>query len=136
MTLVQCAVREIHDFHSFLVAWSKGSAPDDPNLLARRLAGFDPSFFAISRRAAEYAASRISRPWLRTSHGRQPSLRIEIASVEARRADGVSALLTYEESQTSDENGSTRRLATSVFLPKADAPNGAVWFHLHEVWLP
>ena len=74
--------------------------------------------------------------WLRTSHARQPLLRIEIANVEARRADGASALLTYEERQASEEDIATRRLATSVFLPKADAPNGTVWFHLHEVWLP
>jgi hypothetical protein len=46
------AVREIHDFHSFLVAWSKGSAPDDPNLLARRLAG--------SIRVLLYHAERLS----------------------------------------------------------------------------
>jgi hypothetical protein len=117
------------------VAWSNGAAPDDPNLLARRLAGFDPDFCYITPSGRVRGLADLET-WLRTSHGRQPSLRIEIASVETRRADGVSALLTYEENQTSEEGGSTRRLATSVFLPKAEAPNGAVWFHLHEVWLP
>jgi hypothetical protein len=135
LNLTKCAIHEIHDFHTFLVAWSKGAAPENPDLLAQRLAGFDPDFRYITPSGRVRGLADLET-WLRTSHGSQPSLRIEITNIDARRADSGSALLTYEERQASDENSGTRRLATSVFLPNADAPHGAAWFHLHEVWLP
>ena len=74
---------------------------------------------------------------LRGAHGRWGSKpgRIWIERFRFHHRLGEAAVVTYEEWQEVD--GETRgRLSTAVFGAREGRPNGVVWLHLHEVWLP
>ena len=58
---------------------------------------------------------------------------IERAQLRFDSADLLVA--TYEEwHQTGDRT--TARISTGVFRHEAGAPNGLLWLHVHETWLP
>lgn len=130
--------REVVELHRFFEGWFSGDLPDSDEAFARFESAIGADFEIISPsgqrmdRAALIAA-------LRTAHGRwirdQIRGRIWIENVTVRHIEGYLALVLYEEWQEID--GRTRgRLSSAVFSRSDAAPNGVVWRHLHEVWLP
>jgi len=131
--LAAAAVREVHDFHGFLADWFSGRAAAGSGALAELHRRFAPDLQYIMPGGAIGDAATVENI-LAGTHGKAPSIAIEVRNVAVRRADAASVLVTYEEHQTGG-NDDTSRLSTALFVAKPDAPNGVGWFHVHEVWL-
>ena len=131
--LAAAALQEVHDFHAFLADWFAGRTMGDENALTDQRRRFAPDMQYISPSGGIVDATMIEE-MLGSAGGSAPAIVIEVRNATARRADERSVLVTYEEHQTggTENNG---RLTTALFVPKADAPNGVGWFHVHEVWL-
>jgi hypothetical protein len=53
-----------------------------------------------------------------------------------RYTQGGLTVATYEAWQRHADGTVTGRLSTVVFRDQAGTPNGLVWAHVHETWLP
>lgn len=131
--LAAAALREVHAFHAFLADWFAGRAAAGGGVLAGQLQRFDANLQYIMPSGAIGDAATIEH-LLGSAHGSATAIEIEVRNAVVRHADAGSVLVTYEEHQTGG-NDDNSRLATAVFVPKADAPHGVGWFHVHEVWL-
>lgn len=131
--LAAAALREVHEFHDFLADWFAGRAAGGDDTLRDQFRRFAPDMQYINPGGGVGDTASIENA-LANSHGDAPEMVIEVRNATVRRADGGSVLVTYEEHQTGGDND-TSRLTTALFVPKADAPNGVGWFHVHEVWL-
>jgi hypothetical protein len=131
--LAAAAVREVHEFHAFLAEWFSGRIAPGDTVLGEQRRRFDPGLQYI-RPSGGVGDWAMIENVLESTHGGEPSIKIEVRHAVVRRADAASVLVTYEEHQTGgdEDNG---RLTTALFVPKSDAPNGVGWFHVHEVWL-
>jgi len=134
MGTAEAAIREVEEFHAFLVRWLNGSCPRGGTLVEEQLARFDPDFLAISP-GGRLQTREALREWLAGAWGTQPRLSIRISNAKLRRRGASSILLTYEEHQTAGPE-SNSRLSTVLFVVPHDDPSSVHWFHLHEVWLP
>ncbi len=131
--LATAVLQEVRDFHAFLADWFSGRSAAGAETLAAQRQRFAPDMQYISPSGAMVDAITIET-MLGGAHGGEPAIAIEIRNPTVRRADETSVLVTYEEHQTGGVQDNSRR-TTALFVPKADAPNGVGWFHVHEVWL-
>ena len=136
--MAQDCEREVIELHRFFERWFSGELPDTDEAFARFESVMGSDFEIISPSGKRMDRSELIDS-LRGAHGRWSRDRIRgriwIEDVNVRYIEGQNALVLYEEWQEID--GQTRgRLSSAVFSLADGAPNGVVWRHLHEVWLP
>ena len=127
---------EVVELHEFLEAWSNAELPDTDAAFARFADVLDASFVLIGPAGGQAGREPIVEA-IRHAHGRWRDApgRIRVENLIVRQASPELVVATYEEWH--DREGASRgRLSTVVFGPDDAAPNGLVWRHLHEVWLP
>lgn len=131
--------KEVVGLHRFFEGWFAGSIGPAgvPHRLERALSEefrmVTPSGYTSTREQVIRSVSE--------AHGRQPlatgsdRFRISIADlVGIHERDGV-ALISYQEWQ-SGPAGVRGRQSSALFREDPAAPEGVVWLHLHETWLP
>lgn len=129
--------REITQLHVFFVQWFDAHLPQTETAFRRFADVTAPSFTLISPQGHLTRRDDLVKG-LYQAHGQRPGWRIWIENAVLRQADAPLALLTYEEWQA-HEGITTARLSTVLFqqVPASDAtPNGLLWLHVHETWLP
>jgi hypothetical protein len=128
--------REVVELHRFLESWFNGVLESSDEGFARFAEAMDDGFILISP-GGEMSELAPLVAGLRVAHGRWTSAaRIRVEKVRLHRLLGEdAAVVTYEEwHEVGDEVRG--RLSTAVFGRREGTPNGVVWLHLHEVWLP
>lgn len=131
--------QEVHDLHAFFTNWFTARVPDTDDVYARMASALHPDFALVSP-GGELTAAAPLLAQLRSAYGcfaeTLDEFRIEVAAIHgAAVADGV-LLMTYEEWQTGTAHGTRGRQSSALFLADERAPNGVVWRHVHETWLP
>lgn len=133
----QCE-REAIELHDFLRDWLTGVLPRSETAFARFKDVIADSLLVISPRGTVTASASLLEEF-EDIHGQlaaqSGAFEIWIENFRLLRQLGETALCTYEEWHRL--NGETSaRLTTVLYGPKADAPNGVEWLHVHETWLP
>jgi hypothetical protein len=59
-----------------------------------------------------------------------------IAQAALVAEQGGLVLATYEEWQRQADGSGSGRLSSVVFRQQPGTPNGLLWLHVHETWLP
>ncbi|MDX1660427.1 MAG: DUF4440 domain-containing protein [Gemmatimonadota bacterium] len=135
--MIEACRREIEELHAFFEGWFEGTLPDDEATFARVADALAEDFELISpdgRRRDRGTILASIREGYGDHAGEGKRFRIEIHDVRPRLVVAETALLTYEEWQTSD--GSKNRRLSSAWFRKVDAaPCGVRWIHLHETAL-
>ena len=128
---------EIERLHEFLAGWLGGGLPRTEAAFAGFAGVLAPEFVIISP-TGEATEGIVLMAGLEAAHGAHAgkAFAIRIENVRPRRAMGGLALLTYEEWQEIDGAIVNARLSSVLFERDEAAPNGIVWRHLHETWLP
>ena len=138
MNMAAAAV-EIRELHAFFVTWFTGR---DENSETVFQANFDARFadgFQLVEPSGRLLGLGDLRGGVLGGHGASPDFRIASRNVIPRPVSADHILATYEEWQigatnsTPPDNG---RAATVLFRLNDDAPNGLLWCHVHETWLP
>lgn len=136
--MIDACRREIEELHAFFEGWFEGSLPDDEATFARVSDALGEEFELISPDGRRRDRDTILDS-IRSAHGGHAGegkgFAIEIHDVRLRFTDGDTALVTYEEWQTSDGEGN-RRLSSAWLRRAPGAPRGVRWVHLHETALP
>lgn len=136
--MIEACRREIEELHAFFEGWFEGTLSDDEPTFARVAAALAGDFELISPDGSLRDRKTILasiRDGYGSHAGERQQFRIEIHDVRPRFVVADTALLTYEEWQTSD--GSENRRRSSAWFRRADeAPCGVRWVHLHETALP
>ncbi|MEM7566199.1 MAG: hypothetical protein AAF321_03110 [Pseudomonadota bacterium] len=132
-SLVDKAAREIVERHDAFVAWFTGQGDDA--LIETMLRCFAPSMVMIGPDGVTIPHGPLMEG-LRGERGRrEPEFAITVDSVEPLWTSPDTVLMTYIERQFHQGQHTARR-STTLMLRDDDAPNGVVWAHVHETWLP
>jgi hypothetical protein len=125
---------EIHDLHQFFQDWFSGSIPQTEANFTRVTTALAPTFVLVSPDGTlvDYA---MVITWLRGDYGTRPGFRLWVEEITLRQQQGDLILATYVERQQLGEQ-TNARLSSALFQRHAAAPNGVVWLHVHETWLP
>lgn len=126
---------EIVELHDFFQAWLGGTLPATDAAYARLVDTQAPEFALITPGGELVPGERLLAQ-LRAAHGTRPGWRMWIERVELRLQQGGLTVATYEEWQRHADGTVTGRLSTVLFRAQPDTPNGLVWLHVHETWLP
>jgi len=126
---------EIVELHDFFQGWLGGTLPATDEVYARLVDTQAPEFVIVTP-AGELIPSDRLLAQLRAAHGSRPSWRMWIENAELRFTQGGLTVATYEEWQQHADGKVTGRLSTVVFHEQPGTPNGLVWVHVHETWLP
>lgn len=126
---------EIVELHDFFQGWLGGTLPATDEAYAR-LVDTQASEFVIVTPGGERIPGPALLLQLRSAHGSRPGWRMWIENAELRFAQGGLTVATYEEWQQRADGTVTGRLSTVVFRDQPDTPNGLIWLHVHETWLP
>jgi hypothetical protein len=132
--MVEQCKAEICELHDFFQAWFTGTLANTDTNFAR-FADVMADGFAIINPSGKLSERPALLTGLRAAHQRQPAIRIWTQNHQLRHQVGDLALLTYEEWQK-DATHTTARLSTVLFRAQAGTPNGVMWLHVHETWLP
>ena len=127
---------EVIDLHRFFETWLTGSLDRTQDEFARLSEVLWADFEMISPSGTRTARKDLlSSVW--DAHGvhRDRSFSIRIDNLACRPLADAICLATYHERQAIDGE-ETGRLSSAVFIRNETAPNGVVWAHVHEVWLP
>ncbi len=135
----QCRL-EVVELHQFFQDWFNAALESSDESFARFADVIDEDFVIISPNGVMTARGPLVDR-LRKSYGGSKTgegdtgARIWIENYRLHRVAGDLAVVTYEEWQ--DLGGEVRgRLSSAVFGRREGTPNGVVWLHLHEVWMP
>lgn len=127
-----CAT-EVVELHRFIERWLTGVLPKTDEAFARFAAVMGEGFVIVSPAGVTTPRDELLGE-LRAGHGsRADDFDIRIDNLAIRRDLDPLCVVTYEEWQRSADER-TARIATALFGPRADAPNGVEWLHLHETW--
>lgn len=118
---------EVRQLHGFFERWYSGGADSSE---VSRLDALADSFVMIGPDADVVGCAEV-RASIVAARGLRP-MQIEIRNVVVRPELDLG---TYEEWQTT-RGVATGRLSTAVMRSAPGLPNGLVWIHLHETWLP
>ena len=132
LTVCDCAIKEVLDFHKFLVNAFAGNLDDDPLV---RLAGFHRNFTYILPEGGVIGYETLSGV-MPSWRGAQPNIQIAIKILQSYQCGEDSCIVLYEEHQVGAASGDNSRISSALFLSEPAAPSGVVWRHLHESWLP
>ena len=130
---------EIEELHRFLVGWLGGTLPRTEAAFAAFASVLAPDFAIVSPRGVVTERAALLGE-LEAAHGVHggpgKAFAIRIENVVLRHDGDGLALFTYEEWQEIGGAAANARISTVLFARDAAAPNGLVWLHLHETWLP
>ena len=130
---------EIDELHRFLVGWLGGTLPRTEAAFAAFASVLAPDFAIVSPRGVVTERAALLGE-LEAAHGVHggpgKAFAIRIENVVLRHDGDGLALFTYEEWQEIGGAAANARISTVLFGRDAAAPNGLVWLHLHETWLP
>jgi hypothetical protein len=126
---------ELVELHDFFQGWLGGTLPATDEVYTR-LSDTQAPEFAIITPGGELIPSPILLAQLRAAHGSRPGWQMWIENAELRFTQDGLTVATYEEWQRHADGKVTGRLSTVIFRDQPDTPNGLVWVHVHETWLP
>jgi hypothetical protein len=132
--------REILELHEFFVDWFTGAcAKSDAEFDRRFTSHFDPAFHIVLPGGLMLPGAALGEG-LKQAHGSNPAFRIRIRDLRERAVPGTEVVIaTYEEWQKhalNSEPVNNARLSSATLRLAPNAPNGVLWLHLHESWLP
>ncbi len=125
---------EIVELHEFFQGWLDGTLPAMDAAFARLTDTTDAAMLLITP-AGEIIPRQVLLTQLRAAHGSRPGWRMWIERAQLRCQSGDLLVATYEEWQQTGGT-TTARISTVVFRNRPGTPNGLVWLHVHETWLP
>lgn len=126
---------EIIALHDFFQGWLDGTLPARDAIYARLKDTQDPAFTIIGPDGSLITGQQLFDAF-RHAHGTRPGWRMWIERAELRHSGGDLRVVTYEEWHRQADGVVTARLSTAIFRVSAGAPNGLVWLHVHETWMP
>jgi hypothetical protein len=126
---------EIVELHDFFEGWLGGSLPNRDETYARLTETQAPEFVIVTP-GGELIPGPQLLAQLRAAHASRPGWRMWIEHAQLRFALGGLLAATYEEWQRHADGTVTGRLSTVIFREQPGTPNGLVWLHVHETWLP
>ncbi|MDX2103183.1 MAG: hypothetical protein EAZ99_14445 [Alphaproteobacteria bacterium] len=138
MAVIDQALAEVIALHQLFEGWLGGTLPRDPEVFQRCAASLAPDFTQIDPEGRWQPRDPLLAR-LAAAHGihrdaDQPFL-IEIRAAAPRVSAGDLVAVTYEEHQRI--RGVWRaRLSTALFTADPTAPEGVLWRHLQETWVP
>lgn len=133
-SMLSKCTREICDLHDFFQAWFCG-AIDESEATFQRFAGVMDEQFTIIGPNGVLTARSALLDGLRSAYHKQPDIRIWTQNHRILQQRGDLLLCTYEEWQET-ASATTARLSSVWFRQHAAAPEGLVWLHVHETWIP
>jgi len=129
--------KEIVELHQFFQDWMTGRLPTTDQAFARFSDVLDVEFQIITPSARVIGRDELLTSF-RGAHGARggdPDFQIRIEDHRDRPLGSRLHLATYEEWQGTG-NGMRGRLSTALFGRREGTPNGLIWLHVHETWLP
>ena len=138
--------QEVRGFHAFLRDWLAGAVPRTAGTFERFSRAMDDGVEVISplgtvtRRDAlvgEFEAlhGRLAADAAATADAGADAFDIWIENFRCRWVRGDHAMVVYEEWHRR-RGAASARLSTALFRREEAAPEGVVWLHVHETWLP
>src|SRR5262245_29942975 len=125
---------EIVGLHDFFQSWLDGTLPPTEAAFARLIDATGDEFTLITP-AGDVVTREPLLSQLRAAHGSRPGWRMWTERPQLRFRHGDLTVATYEEWQQTGDT-ITARISTAVFRDRPGAPNGLIWLHVHETWLP
>jgi hypothetical protein len=125
---------EIVGLHEFFQGWLDGTLPPTDAAFARLVDATGDEFTLITP-AGDVVTREPLLAQLRAAHASRPGWRMWIERAELRFQRGDLTVATYEEWQQAGD-AITAQISTAVFCDRPGAPNGLLWLHVHETWLP
>jgi hypothetical protein len=128
--------KEVIELHQFFEDWNQGKLAKTEEQFRRFSEAVASDFEIISPGGGSLSRAEILGR-VREGHGssRSTDFRIWIENYRGRLISDELVLVTYEEWQSQDGKN-IGRVSTAVFRREPDAPNGVLWLHVHETWLP
>ena len=126
--------REIVELHQFFEDWFNGRTKQTHENLARFTEVTAEGFMLITPQGHLLERSTIIDA-IYQMHGKRMEERLWIENVCLCHHYGSIILAIYEEWQESG-SGINSRLSTVLFRQKSTTPNGLIWLHVHETWMP
>ncbi|MFQ5994102.1 MAG: hypothetical protein ACE5K1_03330 [Acidiferrobacterales bacterium] len=139
--LNRAVLQEIINSHRFFEAWFSGQCEGGDAYFSKHLLSRIAPDFHIVMPGGKLMSGKSLLGDIRKAYGTNPQFKIEIRNVVGRRLDkiGVLMLATYEEWQKNALNSkpaNNARLSSALFRRDPSVPNGFLWVHVHETWLP
>ncbi|MFT7485940.1 MAG: hypothetical protein ACI9F9_001792 [Candidatus Paceibacteria bacterium] len=129
----QCET-EVRELHQFFQEWFRGDLPNTSESFARFADVLEEGFQMIVPGGVPCGRAALLER-LQAAYGLDLQSKIWVEKIDARALGPDLFLVTYEEWQTR-ASGDKGRLSSALFRGQPSAPNGVVWLHLHETWLP
>jgi len=129
----QRAEREAIELHEFFEQWYRAEL--EPDAFERFDQALADGFVIVSPSSAVLERDAILEA-VRAARGSDASARIRIENFVARKRERDVLIATYEEWQKLGDDPERARLSTVVLRADDTAPNGWVWLHVHETWMP
>lgn len=133
MTELDVVETEIRELHRFFQDWYRGQLEDDA---FERFSGVMAEGFVIVLPDAGILRQKAIVDAVRSQKATDPQARLWIENVRLVESGADYLIAMYEEWQGRDGQDARGRLSTVVFTRDEGAPNGLVWRHVHETWLP
>ncbi len=131
-TLAERGEREIVELHEFLQDWYRGHPEADFNRFDRVLT----DDFVIIMPDSRILDRATINSAVRDQHDSDSQAELDIRNVRLHGTHDNTAIFTYEEWQGRGGEPMRGRLSSVFFAVDEEAPNGLVWLHVHETWLP
>ncbi len=128
--------KEIVQLHQFFEDWYHGRVENSVVAFSRMAEVMAEPFTIIFPSGSQHRREDTLR-MVREGYGRWRGSgnRIWIENVALCWQEGSVCLLTYEEWQETDGE-MTARFSSVLFRAQSGTPNGLIWLHVHETWLP
>ena len=133
MDLLAAAEAEVVERHRFFVHWFTGRA--EPAQMVRTARLFAPDFRIIGPDGRESDGPATLASIEERGHAGPQDFAIRIEIRDSRMVGTHSALVLYDEHQSGADRCTARR-SSAIFSAAPALPEGVVWRHLHETWLP
>jgi len=133
MTDAKVVETEIRELHRFFQDWYRGRLEEDA---FQRFSGVMGEGFTIILPDASALPRETIIDAVRSQKGADAEAELWIENVRLVHSEAQFLVATYEEWQGRDGRDARGRLSTVVFTRHEDRPNGLVWRHVHETWLP
>jgi len=125
--------KEVRELHRFFQDWYRGDLEDEAFRRFSRVMG---EGFEIILPDASVLPREAIIDAVRARKGADAEAELWISNVRLVHSEAQFVVATYEEWQGRDGRDARGRLSTVVFTRDDSMPNGLVWRHVHETWLP
>ena len=130
--------QEVRGFHAFLRDWLAGAVPRTAESFARFAGVMGDGLEVISPLGTVTGRDALVDEF-ESLHGQlaadADAFEIWIENFRCRWAEGDHAVVIYEEWHRR-RGVESARLSTALFRRAEATPNGVMWLHVHETWLP